>query len=282
MSIAVVTDSASDLEQGQIAGITIVPLHLHFGEEMFEDGVTLTKPGFWERLDRVVSEGGVLPTTSQPAPGVFRDIYQQLIDEGAEGIVSVHLSGKLSGTLNSARQGASLLEDAPPIEFVDTESASMAVGWASEAALTAIQGGAGVADAAETARELVARTRTMLFVETLDYLLRGGRIGRARQLAGKLLRMRPLLELTEGEVADVERPRTRKKALDRLYAHVMSNGEPERVAILHGNAEADASALAQRVSAACGGTQVPLVLSSPVLGAHIGPGTVGATVLQRS
>ena len=282
MSIAIVTDSASDLEQGQIEGITVVPLHLHFGDELFEDGVTLTKPDFWQRLDRVVSEGGVLPTTSQPAPGVFRDIYQQLIDDGTEGIVSVHLSGKLSGTLNSARQGASLLESAPPIEFVDTESASMAVGWASEAALAATQSGADVSEAAEAARELAARTRTMLFVETLDYLLRGGRIGRARQLAGKLLRMRPLLELIEGEVADVERPRTRKKALDRLYAQIMSNGEPERVAILHGNAEADATALAQRVSAAGGGLDVPHVLSAPVLGAHIGPGTVGATVLRRS
>lgn len=282
MSIAVVTDSASDLEQGQIDGVSIIPLHLHFGDEQFEDGVTLTKPEFWTRLDRVVSEGGVLPTTSQPAPGVFRDIYQQLIEDGAEGVVSVHLSGKLSGTLNSARQGASLLDDAPPIEFVDTESASMALGWASEAALTAIQDGGGVSDAAEAARELVARTRTMLFVETLDYLLRGGRIGRARQLAGKLLRMRPLLELVEGEVADVERPRTRKKALDRLYAQIMSNGQPERVSILHGNAEADANALASRVSESCGGMDVPLVLSSPVLGAHIGPGTVGATVLRRA
>ena len=122
----------------------------------------------------------------------------------------------------------------------------------------------------------------MLFVETLDYLQRGGRIGRARHLAGKLLRMRPLLELVEGEVADVERPRTRKKALDRLYAQIMSDGQPERVSILHGNAEADATALASRVSEACGGMTVPLVLSAPVLGAHIGPGTVGATVLRRA
>ena len=282
MTIAIVTDSASDLEQGQVQGITVIPLHLHFGDEQFEDGVSLTKPDFWQRMDRVVAEGGVLPTTSQPAPGVFRDAYRQLIDDGADAIVSVHLSGKLSGTLNSARQGASLLENAPPIEFVDTESASMAVGWAAEAALTASQTGAGVVQSADAARELIGRTRTMLFVETLDYLLRGGRIGRARQLAGKLLRMRPLLELVEGEVADVERPRTRKKALDRLYAQIMSNGEPERVAILHGNAEADAAALAQRISDSCGGMDVPLVLSSPVLGAHIGPGTVGASVLRRT
>ena len=282
MSIAVVTDSASDLEQGQIEGITVVPLHLHFGDEVFEDGLTLSKPDFWTKLDRVVAEDGILPTTSQASPGAFRDTYQRLIDDGADGVVAIHVSGKLSGTLNSARQGASLLEDAPPFEFVDSESASMAVGWAAEAALAATQAGADVAEAAEAARELAARTRTMLFVETLDYLLRGGRIGRARQLAGKLLRMRPLLELVEGEVADVERPRTRKKALDRLYAQIMSNGEPERVAILHGNAAADADALARRVSESCGGMDVPVVLSSPVLGAHIGPGTVGATILRRA
>ena len=121
-----------------------------------------------------------------------------------------------------------------------------------------------------------------MFVETLDYLLRGGRIGRARQLAGKLLRMRPLLELVEGEVEDIERPRTRKKAIDRLYAQIMSGGEPERVAIMHGNAETDATALAQRVSESCGGLDVPVILSSPVLGAHIGPGTVGAAVRRRA
>ncbi len=282
MSIAIVTDSASDLEQGEIDGITVVPLSLHFGEQQFEDGVTLSKLDFWERLDRVVDEGGELPTTSQPAPGAFRDAYQRLIDDGAEGIVSVHLSGKLSGTLNSARQGASLLADAPRIEFVDTESASLGTAWAAEAALSAIRSGASIEAAAEAARETASRARTMLFVETLDYLLRGGRIGRARQLAGRVLRMRPLLELVDGEIADVEKPRTRKKALDRLFAQIMIAGEPERVTVLHGRAEADATALARRVSDACGGVDVPVVLTSPVLGAHIGPGTVGAAVLRRA
>lgn len=282
MSIAVVTDSASDLELDEVEGITVVPLHLHFGDEVFEDGLTLSKPDFWQRMDRVLSDGGALPTTSQPAPGVFRDAYQALIDAGADGVISVHISSKLSGTLNSARQGGSLLDDPPPMEFVDTESASIPVGWASEAALNAVQAGADLTDAADAARDSASRTRVIMFVETLDYLLRGGRIGRARQLAGKLLRMRPLLELVDGEVEDIERPRTRKKALDRLYAQIMSGGEPERVAIMHGNAESDANALAQRVSESCGGLDVPVILSSPVLGAHIGPGTVGAAVRRRA
>ncbi|MYE06021.1 MAG: DegV family protein [Chloroflexi bacterium] len=282
MSIAIVTDSASDLEQGEIEGITVVPLHLHFGDEVFEDGVTLTKPDFWQRLDRVLEEGGVLPTTSQPAPGAFRDVYQQLIEDGAEGVISIHISGKLSGTLNSARQGASLLDDAPPFEFVDSESASTAVAWAAQAALEAVRQDASIDQAADAARASAARSRAVLFVETLDYLQRGGRIGRARHLAGRLLRMRPLLEVIDGEIVDVEKPRTRKKALDRLYAQIMSGGAPERAAIMHGGAEADARALADRVSAACDSMPVPVILSAPVIGAHVGPGTVGASILRRA
>ena len=281
MFTAVLTDSASDLEQGQVDGIRVVPLHLFFGDERYDDGVTLSKPDFWQRLNRATSEGGALPTTSQPAPGVFRDHYQALIDEGADGIISVHLSGKLSGTLNSAQQGAALLDHAPPIEFVDTGTASVAVAWAAESALAASRAGASLAEAADAARQIAARSRTLLFVETLDYLLRGGRIGRARHLAGRLLRMRPLLEVIDGEVVDIEKPRTRRKALERLFAQVMSDGPPERVTILHGQAEADARALAQRVSDSSGGIEVPIVLTSPVLGAHVGPGTVGAIVLPR-
>ena len=280
MFTAILTDSSSDLEQGQIDGIQVVPLHLFFGDELFEDGVTLNKPDFWQRLDQEAAAGNVPPTTSQPAPGVFRDAFQALIDQGADGIVAVHLSGKLSGTLNSSRQGAALLENPPPIEFVDANTASIAVAWAAEAALEASRSGASLREAADAARRTAERSRTLLFVETLDYLMRGGRIGRARHLAGKLLRVRPLLEVVDGEVVDIERPRTRAKALDRLFAHVMSDGPPERAAILHGRADADAQAVASRIAQACGGMEVPVVLSSPVLGAHIGPGTVGAAVLR--
>lgn len=279
MTIAIVTDSASDLRAQELDGVTVVPLHLHFGDDVYEDGVNLKPIEFWQRLERVVREGGELPTTSQPSPGAFRDIYQQLIDEGVEGIVSVHLSSKLSGTFNSAQQGASLIEGRTPIQFVDTLSASLGVGWAAAAARSAAQSGASVSEAASAARDSARRTRAILFVETLDYLLRGGRIGRARQLAGRLLRMRPLLELIDGEVSDIERPRTRKKAIDRLFAQIMAAGEPDRVAILHGQATSDAQALASRVSdAAAGIDDVPVLLASPVLGAHIGPGTVGAIV----
>jgi DegV family protein with EDD domain len=281
MSVAVVTDSTSDIEQGQIDGIDVVPLHLHFGDEVFDDGINLSKADFWRRMRRILAEGGELPTTSQPSPGAFRDRYARLLArEGVDEIVSVHISGKLSGTVNSARQGASLLENGATVEVVDTLSASLGTGWAAEAALAAVQTGATAAEAAQAARETAERVQLLLFVETLDYLLRGGRIGRARHLAGRLLRMRPLLEVVDGEIADIERPRTRKKALDRLFAHIMSQGQPERVGILHGATPGDADALARRVSDACGGMPVGTVLSTPVIGAHVGPGTVGVAIMR--
>ena len=283
MSVAVVTDSTSDIEQGQIEGIHVVPLHLHFGDEVFEDGVNLSKADFWQRMQRILSDGGELPTTSQPSPGAFRDVYAEIAAaEGVTEIVSIHISGKLSGTVNAARQGAGLLEHDINVEIVDTLSASLGVGWAAEAALEAAQAGATAAEAAQAARETAARVRVLVFVETLDYLLRGGRIGRARHLAGRLLRMRPLLELVDGEISDIERPRTRKKALDRLFAQIMSEGQPERVGVLHGASAGDAGALVQRISDRWAGMPVETVLSSPVIGAHVGPGTVGATVMRSA
>lgn len=281
MSVAIVTDSTSDIEQGQIEGIHVVPLHLHFGDEVFEDGVNLSKDDFWQRMQGILAAGGELPTTSQPSPGAFRDLYAGLAaSEAVNEIVSIHISGKLSGTVNSARQGAGLLESGANVEVVDTLSASLGVGWAAEAALEAAQAGASAAEAADVARDTAARVRLILFVETLDYLLRGGRIGRARHLAGRLLRMRPLLEVVDGEISDIERPRTRKKALDRLFAHITSEGQPERVGVLHGATQGDADSLARRVSDACGGMPVETVLSSPVIGAHVGPGTVGVAILR--
>ncbi len=281
MSVAIVTDSTSDLEQGQIPDIHVVPIHLQFGDEVFEDGVNLGKDEFWQRMQRTLSAGGELPTTSQPAPGAFRDAYAGLAaSEDVDEIVSVHVSGKLSGTVNSARQGAGLLENGVKVEVVDTLSASLGVGWAAEAALAAAQAGATAAEAAQAARDTAAQVRILVFVETLDYLLRGGRIGRARHLAGRLLRMRPLLELVDGEIIDIERPRTRKKALDRLFTHIMAEGQPQRVGILHGATPNDADALAQRISQACDGMPVETVLTSPAIGAHVGPGTVGVAVMR--
>lgn len=274
MSVHIVTDSTSGLRSSD--AITVVPLHVQFGDETFEDGVTLTRAEFWRRLPGAA----VLPTTSQPSAGAFRDVFAAHADVDA--ILALHISGRLSGTLEAARQGAALLEGGPEVRVIDSRSTSFGLAWAAEAAAAAAAGGGGADEAAAAAEQTAARVRLLLFVETLDYLLRGGRIGRASHLAGKLLRMRPLLELIDGEITDIERPRTRRRALQRLFAHVMAAGLPQRVAILHGDARADAEALAEQIHAAAPGAEIEIQLGVPVLGAHVGPGTVGVAVLTAS
>ena len=271
MSVHIVTDSTSGLPATD--AISVVPLHVQFGDEVFEDGVTITREEFWRRLPTAAD----LPTTSQPSAGAFRDAYAAHAD--ADAIVSLHISAELSGTLESARQGAALLENSPPIHAVDTRSIAFGLGWAAEAAALVASAGGDAEAAVAQARRVAQRTRIMLFVETIDHLLRGGRIGRARHLAGKVLRVRPLLELVDGVIVDIERPRTRRKAVDRLYRQIVAAGSPDRVAILHGDAEADAQALAARLRAQHPQLDIDISLGSPVIGAHVGPGTVGVGVL---
>ena len=275
--IAVVTDSTSDLPLDNPRGIRVVPLHLHFGDEQYEDGATMTREAFWARM--ASNAAGPNPSTSQPAAAAFRDAYAELAEAGAGGIVSVHISGKLSGTLNSARQGAALLEGAVEVRAVDSLTTSWGLGWSALAAAEAAEAGATLDQAASAAADTAGRTRLMLFVETLDHLLRGGRIGRARHLAGRLLRMRPLLELIDGEVADIERPRTRAKAVERLYGQIMASS-PERVSIMHGDCEPEARELAERVRDA-GVPSVEVAFGSTILGAHVGPGSLGAALLRE-
>ena len=277
--IAVVTDSTSELLEGNAAGVRVVPLHLHFGEEQFTDGAEMTKEAFWARL----TAGGdganaPHPSTSQPSAAAFRDVYAELAAAGAAGIVSIHISGALSGTLNSAEQGAALLDGGPPVRAIDSRTTSWELGWAALAAAGAAGEGGGIDAVAAAAEESLRRSHLMLFVETLDYLLRGGRIGRARHLAGKLLRVRPLLELADGEVSDAARPRTRAKAIEALLRRIEA-ARPQRVRVMHGACAADAEALAERVRRA-GIDDVDVALGSTILGAHTGPGTLGAALLR--
>lgn len=273
--VAVVTDSTSELANGA-GSVRVVPLHLHFGEEQFTDGVEMSKEQFWARL--AAAEPGPHPSTSQPSAAAFRDAYAELAAAGAAGIVSIHISGKLSGTLNAARQGAELLGAEIEFAAVDSLSTSWELGWAAEAAAAAAAEGAEIGAVVEAAHDSLSRSHLMLFVETLDHLLRGGRIGRARHLAGKLLRVRPLLELVDGEVADAARPRTRAKAIDLLVRRIEAES-PQRVRIMHGACEADAEIVAERVRAA-GVPDVDVALGSTILGAHTGPGSLGAALLR--
>ena len=209
MPIRVVTDSTADLEESDVerCGVLVVPLHIHFGAEVYRDGVDLGKGEFYDRLVR----SAVLPRTSQPGVGDFQRAYESLAD--ADAIVSIHIGGKLSGTINAAQTAARLLAEgdgaAPSVTVVDSDQASLGLGFAVLAAAEAAAAGEDLETVIATAKETAALSRVLLIVDTLEYLQKGGRVGRARAFLGTLLRMEPVLELAHGEIEGIERPRTR-------------------------------------------------------------------------
>ena len=279
MTIRIVTDSTADLEAAEVErhGITVVPLTIHFGSASYRSGVDISKDEFYERLPR--SE--VLPRTSQPSPAAFKEAYEGLGE--AEGIVSVHIGSKMSGTANAARQAASLLaEGSAPVEVVDSQTASMGLGFAALAAAEEAEAGGDMAAVAEAARRTAARSRLLLFVDTLEYLQKGGRIGRARAFLGTLLKTKPVLEVRDGEVGPLERPRTRRLATERLFELTTHTPEPERIAILYGTTPEEAADLAARCRDALPGVEVVVRQCSPVIGVHTGPGAMGAVILRRA
>ena len=281
MTVHVVTDSTSDLDPSDIErlGIVVVPLNIHFGAEVYRDGVDMGKQEFYERL----VQSAVLPRTSQPTVSDFQATYEALAgDPATEAIVSVHLGGKLSGTINAAQTAARLLSErdatAPPVHVVDSDQASMGLGFAAMAAAEAVADGADVEGIVAAAQRTAQRSRVLLIVDTLEYLQKGGRIGRARAFLGTLLRTKPVLELAAGEIEGIERPRTRQKAVERLFQLIVRTPAPRRIGILYGTTPEEAESLAGRVREALPGVPVSVHRCSPVIGVHTGPAALGAAI----
>ena len=271
--IAVVTDSTAYLPPELVAqyGIHVIPLQLIWGDETLLDGVTTDPPTFYERLIRSAD----IPTTSQPSAGDFADLFAEVARD-ADGIVGVFISTELSGTVASALAAQELLPDLP-IEVVDSRLTTMGLGFVALAAARAAAEGKGLAEVAAAARELVPRMNVLFVVETLEYLHRGGRIGGASCLLGSALRIKPLLHLTEGRIDAMERVRTKRKAVGRML-EVMAErvgNAPVHVSVFHANALEEASRLREQVRERFPYTELHLAELSPVIGTHVGPGTVG-------
>ena len=273
--VRIVTDSTADLteEQQQAAGITVVPLNVHFGDQVFRDHVDLTADEFFRRL----KASPQLPRTSQPSVGVFEEAFRKL-REGGDEIVSVHLSSKVSGTYNSALMAAQSV-DQDRIEVVDSLSTSMALGFMALEGAKLARAGKDRKVIAERLRALVPKARVICVVDTLTYLERGGRIGKARALLGSLLNVKPILQLKDGEVVPLGRARGRPQGLSRLVELLGRDGHVSQLAIMHGAALADAEQLRERVAASYPGLDILLTEIGAVLGTHTGPGVIGFTYL---
>ncbi len=278
--VAVVTDSTACLPAELIDkfAISVVPLRVTLGARTAIDGVNVTSADVAQAL-----RAKVAVSTSRPTPAEFAARYQQLLDEGASNIVSVHLSAALSGTWESAVLAT---QDFPHgvVRVVDSRSTAMGLGFAVLAAARAATSGGSAAEVQGAASATVDGTRTYFYVDTLEYLRRGGRIGTAAALFATTLSVKPLLQLVEGQIVALEKVRTSTKALSRLVEITVRAAGREQIdlAVHHVAAPDRANAIATQLR-----DQLPrlgelyLAELGPVVGAHLGPGVVGTVIVRR-
>jgi DegV family protein with EDD domain len=271
---AIVLDSTSDFPEAakRFANVHVVPLYVHFGDDTYRDGVDIDPREFYERL-RVAK---VLPTTSQPTPQDFLHVYEQLA--GYERIYSLHVSAKLSGTHQSAALAAAEAAG-DRIVVVDTGTASAAIGLLALALQRRLERGAQTEALDALVQRFRRDSRVVFTVETLEFLQKGGRIGRGQALAGTLLNVKPILEIADGEVVPVGRVRGRQKALQefgRIFLADTVDGPGLRVAIAHAESEAWVGVITDLVGRTRPQAEIELVATlGAVVGTHAGPGCVG-------
>ena len=278
MAIKIVIDSTADMPSALVQqhGITVVPLNVHFGTEVFRDSIEISPDEFYKRL----ASSPKLPTTSQPTVGDFLEVYQELSNTTDE-IVSIHVSGKLSGTLNSANQAKGEYTGNARIEVVDSEHVSMGLGMVAIAASKAAQGGATIEDVVKEAKQTIPKVLFVGLVDTLEYLEKGGRIGKAQALVGSILRLKPLLTVKDGEVHPLEKIRTRSKGIDRLCDIVKEHAPLDSLAVVYTTTPDDALQLADRLRPLVPNGDIPISQVGPVVGTHAGPGVLGISLTQK-
>jgi DegV family protein with EDD domain len=275
--IAIVTDSGVNVpaEVQREYDIHIIPLKVTFGDQTYRDGADLTTAQFYEMLE----EASQLPTTSQPSAGDFVEVYSRLSGE-ADAIVSIHLSALLSGTVKSALTARQSVNHVP-IEVIDSRSASLGLGFVVMAAARAARQGGSLADVLAVAESLIPKISVLFVVDTLKYLHMGGRIGGASALLGSALKIKPLLQLSEGEVNPLERVRSKCRATERMLEIMAQRLEAEEgdglvhAAVAHADRLDEALALKEQVEARFEPAEFYLVELPPALGTHVGPGTLG-------
>ena len=278
MAIRVVTDSVSDIPAHIVEelNLTVVPAYVRFGNDVYKDGVEITTAQFFDRL----LAGSDFPATSQPAIGDFSEAYSEVAD-GADGIVSVHISSKVSGTVNSARQGAEVADVSCPIEIVDTQQASMGSGLVAIAAAKVARDGGSLQEVADAAKDAMSRCQCICLLDTLEYLVKGGRIGKARGMLGGLLKIKPLIIIQDGEVHDFGRERTHRKAVSRLERAAREFGPLQTVSVMYSTAPEEAESLAESLSPLLSGDDAIVARFGPALGAYVGPNALGISLLNE-
>jgi DegV family protein with EDD domain len=271
-----VTDSTSDLlaPEAEPLGIRVVPLTVRFGDDQFRDGVDLDAESFYARLAR----GGTTPTTSQPAPEDFAAVYRELLSDPDDRVLSVHISPKLSGTLQSATLAASELEGR--VSVVDSGTISMGIQFLLHAALRDLEAGSDADTVVRNTEARRGRVVTYVLLDTLTYLHRGGRIGAAQAFLGGVLNVKPLLRVADGEVHPVARVRNRRQGIDRMLALLAEAGPLEAVGTMHSGAGELVDEISPRLVAAYPELKLRTGQIGPVVGTYAGPKALGVACLR--
>lgn len=278
MTVKIVTDSGADLpaQLVQELGITVVPLYVRFGEKVYRDRVDISEDEFYQRL----LHDPIHPSTIQPSPQDFADVYQKLSPE-ANGIVSIHISGKLSGTCNSALQGRELIEKVCPIEVVDSQAVSMGLGLIDIVAATVAKAGEGLLEVVEEIKQIIPNIHLLFLLDTLKYLLLGGRIGKAKALLGSILNVKPVLMLKDGEVVPAGQVRSRSKGIERLFDFVQNASNIQDLAVVYNTTPNEAQTLGERIGTIFTKEQIKLARVGPTLGVHSGPGALAVALREK-
>ncbi len=269
MTVKIVTDSTADLPPrlAEELGITVVPAYLHFGDKVYRDRVDISEDEFYQRLLRDPAP----PSTEPPTPQDFTDVYQRLSQE-ADGIISIHISSKLSATYNSALRGKELTEKEYPIEVVDSQLVTMGLGLLAIAAATAARSGNSLPQVVAEVKQTIPSIHLLGLFDTLKYLALGGRIGKAKALLGSVLNVKPILTMTDGELEPAGQVRSRANGIDRLFDFVKNAIDIQDLAIVYSTTPDEAQALAERMGSVFTKGRIRLARLGPALGVHGGPG----------
>jgi DegV family protein with EDD domain len=279
--LRIATDSTADVPPAlaEALQIAVIPCQVFWGEEVYRDGVDLSPGEFFEKLARSAD----LPKTSQPPMNRFVETYSRLLDaEGSETVISIHVAGNLSGTVNAAWAAAQTRPDPSQIEVVDSGQVSMGTGWAVIEAARMAQAGAGRDEVSRAVRNMLPRLRAAAMIDTLDNLYKGGRISQVTAALGTVLQVKPLISIQDGHVEIPERVRTRSRALQRLVAMVRGWGPLARVAVLHAGAEELARDLAAALEDLAPDGDMLIEPAGAALTTHLGLGAVGVCAIAAA
>jgi DegV family protein with EDD domain len=279
MSVRIVTDSAADLPADEVARleVEVVPLSIRFGADEFTDGVDLSVSEFYERL----ASSADLPETSAPSPGAFEAAFRRQAEAGADSVVCINLSSGLSATIQSAQNAATAVSGDIDVRVVDSRSITSGLGTQVTIAAEAAAGGASADEIVALVEGLSTRTHVLGALDTLDNLRKGGRIGGAQALLGSLLSIKPLLDISSGEVAEAGKARTRRKALEWLRDQLFALPEVDHLCVSHGMAP-DVDEMLALIAPRYPADKVRVATIGPTIGTHAGPRVMGLTWVDPS